>query len=68
MKTQFEQNQYNNMRKDPENYILGIFYFNKKDARVILPKRNSWRGWTVNFASPYAYLTIIAFIVLIVLI
>jgi uncharacterized membrane protein len=68
MQNQFEQNNYNNMRQDPENYIWGIFYFNRKDSRIFLPKRYRWMGWTVNFANPYAYLIIIAFIVLAVFI
>jgi uncharacterized membrane protein len=67
MKTQFEQNHFDNMRQNPENYIWGVFYFNKKDSRVILPKSNSLRGWTLNFASPYTYLSIIAIIGLIFL-
>jgi uncharacterized membrane protein len=53
-----------NMRRDPENYVWGIFYFNRKDSRVLLPKRNNWRGWTLNFASLYTYLILIAIIAL----
>lgn len=59
---QFEDNELERMRNNPENYKWGIFYFNPKDPRVILPKRNRLLGWTVNFASPYSYL-IIFFIV-----
>ena len=40
--------------KDPSNWILGLFYFNKKDKRVMTPKRISALGWTINFANPYA--------------
>ena len=28
----------------------GKVYFNKKDPRIIVPKRIKWRGWTVNLA------------------
>ena len=28
----------------------GEVYFNKKDPRIIVPKRIKWMGWTVNLA------------------
>ena len=40
--------------KDPANWVLGVFYFNRKDKRVLAPKRISLLGWTLNFANPYA--------------
>ncbi len=64
MKTQFEQNEPDRMRKDPENYKWGIFYFNPQDSRFILPKRNTGMGWTLNFANPYSYLVILGIIIL----
>ncbi len=64
MKTQFEQNDLDRMRNDPENYRWGIFYFNPKDSRFILPKRNVGMGWTLNFANPYSYLVILGIIIL----
>jgi uncharacterized membrane protein len=63
MNTQFEQNEQDRMRNDPENYKWGIFYFNPKDPRFILPKRNSGMGWTLNFANPYSYLVILGIII-----
>ena len=59
---QFEDNELERMRNDPENYKWGIFYFNTGDPRSILPKRNKLLGWTVNFASPYSYLILIGII------
>ncbi|HBG58009.1 DUF5808 domain-containing protein [Proteiniphilum sp. UBA1028] len=50
------------MRNDRENYKWGIFYYNPNDPRIILPKRNRFMGWTVNFANPFAYLIIIGII------
>jgi uncharacterized membrane protein len=41
-------------QNDPSNWILGIFYFNKKDKRIMAPKRISMLGWTPNFANPFA--------------
>jgi uncharacterized membrane protein len=58
----FEDHELERMRKDPENYKWGIFYFNPKDPRIILPKRNKILGITVNFASPYSYLIIIGIV------
>ncbi len=53
--------------KDPNNWIFGIFYFNKKDKRIFPPKRNPMFGWTINFANPisiFSLLAIIAFTLL----
>ncbi len=59
MKTQFEQQDYDDMRNDPNNYKWGIFYFNPNDPRVFVPKKYIGTGWTLNFANPYAYLVLI---------
>jgi uncharacterized membrane protein len=60
MSTKFD-NQYDPNRMDPdlENYKWGIFYFNPKDQRVIVPKRNPYTGLSINFANPYSYLLLI---------
>jgi len=47
------------MRNDPGNYRWGIFYFNPGDSRVIVPKRNAWMGWTLNFARPSSFLILL---------
>jgi len=49
----------NTMNKNPNNYKW-IFYFNRNDHRLIVPKRDPSLGWTLNFASPYTYLFLIA--------
>jgi uncharacterized membrane protein len=54
------------MADDPANYKLGIFYFNRKDKRTIVPKRYRWLGWTINFARPYVYWGIIIIVVIII--
>jgi uncharacterized membrane protein len=54
------------MKTNPENYKWGIFYFNPKDKRVILPKMNAALGWTLNFGSPITYLIIAAFVLLLI--
>lgn len=55
------------MSDDLTNYKWGIFYYNPKDRRILVPKRNKWMGWTLNFGNPYSYFIVI-FIVLIAII
>jgi uncharacterized membrane protein len=67
MKPHFVNEDFDPMVDNPENYKLGIFYFNRKDKRAVVPKRNRLLGLTVNFARPYAYwwaIGIVAFIIL----
>lgn len=59
-------NDSNDPVDDPVNYLWGVFYFNSKDNRVIVPKRNRWMGFTLNFANPLSLLLIVTFIILIV--
>ena len=50
--------------KDESNWIWGILYYNKKDARIFVPKRRKMMGWTINMAHP---ISVIAFFVVIAL-
>ena len=43
-------------KDNPENWKLGIIYFNKNDSRFVLPKRELGFGWTLNFAHPVSYI------------
>jgi uncharacterized membrane protein len=45
--------------KDPNNWVWGMFYYNKEDQRLILPKRIAWMGLTINFANYKSVLFII---------
>ena len=50
---------------DPANWKLGIFYFCRRDPRILVPKRILGLGWTLNFGRPMAvpfFLFIIALI------
>jgi uncharacterized membrane protein len=58
MKTKLDRQILDTMSKDPGNW-KGPFYFNRKDPRLLVPKFYPALGWTLNFASPYAYLTLI---------
>ncbi len=42
---------------DPANWKLGIFYFNKEDKRLFIPKRFFF-GWTFNIANPFSIIII----------
>ncbi|MAZ93055.1 MAG: hypothetical protein CMF58_01425 [Lentimicrobiaceae bacterium] len=50
-----------------ENYKYTIFYFNSKDSRIIVPKRNRLLGWQLNFGKRNTYIIII-FIAIIIII
>jgi uncharacterized membrane protein len=41
---------------DPNNWKLGIFYFNKEDKRLFIFKRFKLWGWTYNYANPLTYI------------
>lgn len=66
MKTKFDQNKFDKMRSNPDNYKWGFFYYNKKDKRFLM-LRKTGVGFSVNFAHPYLYLVILGIIVLAVL-
>ncbi|MFW0739095.1 DUF5808 domain-containing protein [Flavobacterium sp.] len=46
--------------RDPNNWILGIFYYNPHDKRLFPSKRMKLLGWTINFANPNSICTAIA--------
>jgi uncharacterized membrane protein len=47
--------------KDPNNWIWGLFYYNKEDKRIFPPKRIAWMGFTTNFANTKSVLSMIVF-------
>lgn len=46
-------------QKDPNNWIWGIFYFNKQDKRIFVSKKIEWMGTTLNFANPKSFLALV---------
>lgn len=54
--------------KDPNNWIWGLFYYNKEDKRLMPPKKIAWMGWTVNFANYKSVLFMIGWILFFVFI
>ncbi len=53
--------------KDPNNWKLGLFYFNNNDNRIFVSKRISMLGMTFNFAKPITWIIMATLILLIVL-
>lgn len=49
-----------NWRKDPNNWIWNIFYYNKEDQRLFVSKKIEWMGTTLNFANPKSVLVLVA--------
>ena len=66
MKTELEKEILNTMSKDLNNW-KGSFYLNRRDARILVPKFNPLMGWTLNFASPYSYISLLAIVLIIIL-
>jgi len=54
--------------QDPNNWIWGIFYYNKEDKRLLPPKRIPIMGWTVNFANRNSVLLFVFMMLLILLV
>jgi uncharacterized membrane protein len=48
---------------DPSNWKWGFIYFNKKDKRLLTPKKIEGLGWTINFANPYSIFALLLIIV-----
>ena len=46
------------MNNNNENYKWGLFYFNRKDPRLTVPKKNPMMGFSLNFAHPISYIII----------
>jgi len=65
MKTKLDQQILDTMSKNPGNW-KGVFYFNRKDPRLMVPKLYPSMGWTLNFASTYSYLLVVAVILIII--
>jgi uncharacterized membrane protein len=63
-----EKESFDQGHDDPSNWRWGIFYYNKKDKRLLPPKRLRGFGWTVNFANPYSFLTLLGLIILILVV
>ena len=47
--------------RNPDNWLLDIFYYSRKDSRPFVPKRGSSEmlGATINFARPAGVLLLV---------
>jgi len=52
---------------DNSNYWKGIFYINKNDHRVIVPKQDKALGWTLNWGQPKTFFVLILIILMVFL-
>jgi len=68
MKPDFDQFENDRMIDDPTNYKWGIFYFNRKDNRIVVPKRSRMMGWTLNFGNVYTYVFLILIVAAVIVI
>ncbi len=55
----------NDPKSNLHNYKWGIFYCNKSDPRIFVPKRIGF-GYTLNFCKPYVTMGFILIILLII--
>jgi uncharacterized membrane protein len=67
MKSNKDSQYLNTMSKNPA-FWKGPLYINRKDPRLIVPKLHPSLGWTLNFASPGAYIFLAALTVVIVIV
>ncbi|XES00987.1 DUF5808 domain-containing protein [Streptomyces sp. S1D4-11] len=42
------------MNRDVDRHWFGLFYCNRDDPRLAVPKRYGW-GWTLNFGRPMVW-------------
>lgn len=67
MSTEFKEKeeQYKFHHNNESNWLWGIFYCNRKDPRVFVPKKNKNMGLTLNIAHPVA---IVVFVIILAVI
>jgi uncharacterized membrane protein len=65
MKTKLEIAILDSMTNNPNNWH-GIFYKNSDDPRVLIRKPGLYRNWSFNWASPYAYISLISIWIIVI--
>jgi uncharacterized membrane protein len=66
MKPKLEEDVLDAMSKNINNW-KGVIYFNRKDTRLMVPKRYPSLGWTLNFANPYSYIALILLALIVII-
>jgi hypothetical protein len=59
MKPKVTRDKLEQLWRDPVNWKRGLIYSCKDDPRIVVPKKQKWRGWTINFAHRRATPTLI---------
>ena len=67
MKPKVTRDKLEQLWRDPVNWKRGLIYSCKDDPRIVVPKKQKWRGWTINFAHRRATPTLILMILAAVL-
>lgn len=65
MRPTLEKEMLYSMSNNPSNW-KGMFYVNRKDPRILVPKIQPTLGWTLNFGHRISYLIIALFVVAII--
>lgn len=65
MKNEVNKQLMDAMGKNPDNRKW-IFYVNRRDPRLVVPKLNPMMGWTINFGNVWAVAGLILIIAIIV--
>jgi len=61
MRVKLEKEILFSMSNNPFNW-RGTFYINRKDPRIIVPRRLPSLGWTLNFGHPISYVFLSLFV------
>jgi uncharacterized membrane protein len=63
MKSKLEKSFLDSMSRNPANW-RGLFYYNRKDPRMMVRKLEPGLGWTLNWANPYSYVLLMCLILI----
>ena len=63
--TRENENQEEAYKDDDRNWILGMFYYNKKDPAFMIEKR-AGLGYTINFANKFSLIVLFLIIIFII--
>ncbi|MES2307809.1 MAG: DUF5808 domain-containing protein [Verrucomicrobiota bacterium] len=66
MNTKYPHGTLNKLWRDPHHWKWGGIYVCSEDPRWIVPKRQMWRGWTINFGHPKGWIGFILFTIVII--
>jgi len=66
MKHKLEEDYNKLMNKNSSNWKW-IFYVNREDPRIFVPKMNPMFGWTLNFGNKKAWIGLVIIILIAVL-